>query len=63
MYCKWINVCPLRIFEEKGTLDLRWKKEYCEKDFKKCKRYQMEEKGEAHSDNMLPNGKIDLDLK
>jgi len=62
MECKWINVCPLRRFEQQGKLSLKLKKEYCEKNFKACKRYQMEEKGIEHSDNMMPDGKINKEL-
>lgn len=63
MECKWINVCPLRRFEEQGKLEIKWKKEYCEKDYKECIRYKMEEKGQPHPDNMLPNGAIDQRLR
>jgi len=63
MACKWIDVCPLRRFEMEGLLDNKWKKHYCEKDFEKCKRYQMQEKGQFHPDNMLPDGTIKEDLK
>ena len=58
MECKWISVCPLRILETQGKLNLRWRKEYCENDFSKCKRYRAEEMGIAHHDNMLPNGEV-----
>ena len=63
MACKWIDSCPLRRFEEQGKLDLKWRKQYCEGDFAKCKRYQMTEKGTAHPDNMLPDGTVDKKLK
>ena len=56
MKCKWYYVCPLRNLEEQGRINNRWKKEYCEKDFEKCKRYKMEEKGIYHKDNLLPDG-------
>lgn len=57
MACKWIDVCPLRKMEKEGKITKRWKKEYCEneKNWKNCKRYQMEKKGEPH-ENILPNG-------
>ena len=63
MACKWINSCPLRAFEQQGKLSLKWKKGYCEGDFTKCKRYQMEEKGIPHADNMMPDGTINKELK
>jgi hypothetical protein len=60
MVCKWYNVCPLRRLEEKGRIGDRWKREYCEteRNWKNCKRYQMTERGEPHSDNMMPDGTL-----
>ena len=63
MKCKWINSCPLRSFEREGKIDERWKKEYCEGDFDKCRRYQMTERGLLHVDNMMPNGSVKEDLE
>ena len=64
MACKWHELCPLRKFEKEGRLDRKWQNEYCksERNWENCKRYQMEEKGELHPDNLLPNGKIDENL-
>ena len=58
MTCKWYEVCPLRELERQRKISDEWKKEYCksENNWKNCKRYQLEEKGIYHSDNMLPNG-------
>jgi len=52
------------MFEEEGKLKDKWKKAYCNSgsNWKKCIRYQMEEKGKKHPDNMLPNGEIDKKL-
>lgn len=61
--CKWYNVCPIKIFTDKGLLEEYWINNYCLKDNKNCVRYQMEEKNIAHPNNLLPNGKIDLMLK
>ena len=65
MACQWLDYCPLRRFEEQGKLDDRWKKQYCESkdNWKNCKRYQMEEKGLYHSDNMMPDGIINEKLR
>jgi len=65
MSCKWKQICPLRRFEEEGILSEKWKKQYCktEDNWKNCKRYQLEEKGIEHLDNLLPNGEIDENLK
>jgi hypothetical protein len=61
MTCKWYSICPLRRFEEKGILDKSWAENYCQSidNWRNCKRYQLEEKGLYHPDNMLPNGDID----
>ncbi|MHA1805519.1 MAG: uracil-DNA glycosylase [Promethearchaeota archaeon] len=61
--CKWYEVCPIKYFVEQGKLDRKWIEEYCLIGNKECKRYQMEESGIYHPDNMLPNGEIKEDLK
>lgn len=61
--CKWYDVCPMKKFFEEGKLDKKWIENYCFKGGKNCKRYEMEEKGIPHPDNMLPNGEIDNSLK
>lgn len=61
--CKWYPVCPLRIFYEQGKLDKRWTELYCKGSWLNCIRYQMEENGESHPDNMLPDGSIDETLR
>ncbi len=60
--CKWFPVCPIKYFTEQGRLEEKWVIEYCHKNWLKCKRYQMEEAGEYHSDCMLPDGSIRKDL-
>ena len=57
--CKWYEVCPMKRFYEAGKLDKRWVEDYCFNNHKGCKRYEAEEKGIFHPDNMLPNGEID----
>jgi len=61
--CKWYEVCPMKIFTEKGFLNKYWTEKYCFNDWKNCVRFQMEEKGIFHPDNMLPDGTIDNALK
>ena len=58
MSCKWYAVCPLRRLEGQGKLDDKWANEYCttEDNWKNCKRYQLEEQGVSHPDNLLPDG-------
>lgn len=57
--CKWYPVCPLRIFYDQGKLDKSWIELYCKGAWLNCIRYQMEEDGESHPDNMMPDGSID----
>jgi hypothetical protein len=61
MRCKWFRLCPLRRFEKSGQLDFFWRRQYCERHFSDCLRYQMEERGEAHPDTLLPNGEMMTD--
>ncbi len=61
--CKWYEVCPMKRFYDEGKLEEKWIECYCKGDYKSCVRYQMEERGEPHPDNMLPNGEIREDLK
>jgi predicted metallo-beta-lactamase superfamily hydrolase len=56
--CKWYYDCPIKRYTEKGKLDRYWIENYCLVNNKNCYRYQMEEDGEYHPDNMLPNGEI-----
>jgi len=60
--CKWYNTCPIKYFTDQGKLEPYWVKNYCLVGNKNCIRYQMEERGEYHPDNMLPDGKIREDL-
>jgi len=61
--CKWYCCCPVRRFTEEGKLEARWVKEYCLGGrWNECVRYRMEENGEYHPDNMLPDGSIRKDL-
>ena len=60
--CKWYPVCPMKYYFERGELDEKWVREYCHGNWKSCVRYQMEERGEFHPDNMLPDGTIDEGL-
>ncbi|RLG12453.1 uracil-DNA glycosylase [Candidatus Pacearchaeota archaeon] len=60
MICKWYDICPLRQFEKQEKISEGFKEEYCktEENWKNCKRFQMEEKGLYHPDNLMPNGEI-----
>ena len=57
--CKWYPTCPMKRFYERGKLNKEWIELYCKGDWESCIRYHMEEKGEEHPDNMLPDGSID----
>jgi predicted metallo-beta-lactamase superfamily hydrolase len=60
--CKWYYCCPIKEYTDAGKLERYWIEEYCLVNNKNCLRYQIEERGEYHPDNMLPNGKIREDL-
>ena len=60
--CKWYYCCPIKFYVDTGKLDKKWVKNYCLIDNHDCIRYQMEEKGVNHPDNMLPDGSIKKDL-
>ncbi|MCU0473762.1 MAG: phosphatidylserine decarboxylase family protein [Bacteroidales bacterium] len=61
--CKWYQVCSMKVFYEQGKLDGKWIELYCKGAWLNCIRYQMEENGESHPDNMMPDGSIDEMLK
>lgn len=61
--CKWYPVCPMKYYFEEGKLDEKWVREYCHGNWAACVRYQMEERGQFHPDNMLPDGTIDKSLE
>lgn len=48
---------------EQGKLDKKWIDNYCKGNYHRCIRRKMEEEGEYHPDNMLPDGSIDKGLK
>lgn len=50
MTCKWFPVCPMKRYYEKGFIDRDWIDNYCQGNWSKCVRYEMEERGEFHPD-------------
>jgi len=58
MSCKWYALCPLRRLEREGLIGQHWAETYCRSDhhWKSCRRYQLEEQGIPHPDNLLPDG-------
>lgn len=52
----------MKAFFEKGVLDERYISSYCRGDWNSCIRFQKEEAGIYHPDNMLPDGRIDENL-
>ena len=54
--CEWYPVCPMKYFYERGRLEKMWVERYCHGDWLICRRYQLEERGEYHSDYLLPDG-------
>jgi hypothetical protein len=61
--CKWYEVCPIKIFCEQGKLGKEWIERYCWGENERCVRCQLEEPGEPHLDNLLPNGEVRKELK
>ncbi|MDP8226905.1 MAG: uracil-DNA glycosylase [Candidatus Celaenobacter polaris] len=53
----------MKYYYEAGKLAEKWILNYCKGDWSKCVRYHLEETGQYHPDNMLPDGSIDSDLK
>jgi hypothetical protein len=60
--CKWYRSCPIKRYVEEGRLERYWIENYCLQSNKNCARYKMEESGEYHPDNLLPNGEIKENL-
>ena len=56
--CKWYHCCPINYYTKRGLLERKWVEEYCLIGNKDCVRYHMEERGEYHPDNMLPDGTV-----
>jgi hypothetical protein len=56
--CEYYYSCPIKRFTEQGKLERYWIENYCLVSNRNCIRYQMEEKGQYHPDNMLPSGEI-----
>ncbi|MDY0361867.1 MAG: hypothetical protein RBR08_10470 [Desulforegulaceae bacterium] len=56
--CKWYSCCPIKKFTDMGKLDPYWVENYCLAGNQTCLRYIMEENGEFHPENMLPDGTI-----
>ncbi|MFW6141237.1 MAG: uracil-DNA glycosylase [Candidatus Saliniplasma sp.] len=60
--CRWYPVCPMKRYYEEGKIEKRWVELYCKGDWNSCIRFQKEERGESHPDNMLPDGHIEKGL-
>jgi len=52
----------MKYFWEQGKLDAAWVENYCKSNWRECIRFDKEENGIFHPDNMLPNGEIDENL-
>ena len=61
--CMWYQICPIKYFTERATLDQRWVDSYCRGDWENCVRFQMVRRGEYHPDWMLPDGSLDESLR
>lgn len=58
--CKWQTMCPVYYRYKDKKLSRFWVDNYCFINNNDCIRYQLEEKGISHSDNMIPDGRIFL---
>ncbi|MBN2246350.1 MAG: uracil-DNA glycosylase [Candidatus Aminicenantes bacterium] len=54
--CKWYQVCPIKFYTDQEKLNDCWVNEYCHGNWDNCLRYQKEEAGIYHPDNLLPDG-------
>ena len=61
--CKWFPVCPMKFYWEQGEIDESWIQQHCFGNWTACVRYQKEEAGIYHPDNMMPDGLINSKLK
>ena len=61
--CKWYLCCPIKRFTDQKKLDPYWVENYCLVGNRDCVRYQLEEAGQYHPDNMLPDGSIKKGLE
>lgn len=61
--CKWYWGCPIKRFTDAAKLEPKWTENYCKSgNWRNCIRYQKEERGEYHPDNMLPDGSLRPEL-
>lgn len=56
--CRWYSVCPMRRYQAQGLLRDDQVDPWCRGEWASCVRFQKEERGEYHPDNMLPDGSI-----
>ena len=61
--CKWYTICPIKRFTKDGKLENYWVNNYSLITNNNYIRYKLEESGESHPDNLLPDGTIRDDLK
>jgi len=60
--CHWFSVCPIRCYTEQDLIDKKWVEQYCKSEYWRCVRRKMQERGQYHPDNMMPDGTIDRRL-
>ncbi|MCK5538385.1 MAG: hypothetical protein KAI79_16275 [Bacteroidales bacterium] len=52
----------MKFFFEKKQIEKSWIDNFCFDNWHQCVRYQKEEQGIYHPDNMMPNGNINNKL-
>jgi hypothetical protein len=53
----------MKYYYEHGKIDSFWVENYCKNNYLQCVRYQMEETGQYHPDNMMPDGTLNASLE
>lgn len=56
--CEFAANCPMfKMFQDKKALSI-WQINYCDGNFKGCKRYELRMSGQSSDDRMLPSGDV-----
>lgn len=53
----------MKYYWEAGKIDESWILQYCQGNWNDCIRYQKEEAGIYHPDNMMPDGRVNKNLE
>lgn len=56
MACLYHPRCNLAALFTSRSAMLRWRREYCEGEYRECQRFQLEQAGQPVPEGLLPNG-------